>query len=160
MSLEALYETYSAVVRNRCRALLAFPPDVEDAVQEVFARAAFAQAAGSEAMDGYPVPWLLAVARNVCADMHRRRNRETRLGHRLRSERTAPQDPELHAISRLLFQEVSTTWSRGERRAALHRWLGDCTTNETARRMELSPSAVSTMLTRARRKALASVAET
>ncbi|HVV35081.1 MAG TPA: sigma-70 family RNA polymerase sigma factor [Acidimicrobiales bacterium] len=66
----------------RLCAALGSPGEEEDLVQEVYVRALRA-AAGYRA-DAPVLPWLLAIARNVCADDVRRRQRQRRVLERLR----------------------------------------------------------------------------
>lgn len=65
-----------------CRAL-GSPGDEEDLVQETYLRAT--TALGRYRGDAPVRSWLLAIARHVCADHVRRRQRHRRLGERLRS---------------------------------------------------------------------------
>lgn len=66
--------------------------EVDDLVQETYLRAI--PNIGSYRGDASVRSWLLAIARNVCADHVRRRQRERRLIDRLRSRTTEPVAPE------------------------------------------------------------------
>lgn len=76
--------------------VLGSPGLEEDLVQETYVRA-------MRALPSYrgeaPVrAWLLSIARNVCADHVRRRDRQNRLLRRLQLEATSPEEPRHHAV--------------------------------------------------------------
>lgn len=73
--------------------LLGSTGDVEDLVQDVYLRAL--RALPAYRGDAPVLPWLLAIARNVCADDVRRRQRRRRLLERMRATATeaAPAAP-------------------------------------------------------------------
>lgn len=82
-ALEALVVETHGAVRAVCHRL-GSDGEVDDLVQDVYLRAV-------RALPGYrgdaPVlPWLLAIARNTCADHVRRRQRERRLDERAKGE--------------------------------------------------------------------------
>jgi RNA polymerase sigma-70 factor (ECF subfamily) len=75
----------------RLCSLLGSRGEEEDLVQEVYARAL--RGLGSLRTDDAVVPWLLRIARHVCADDVRRRERRRRLAQRLRAQPTDPAPP-------------------------------------------------------------------
>lgn len=81
---ELVRRTQPAVWRL-CTAL-GSPGEEEDLVQEVYLRAL--RSVATYRGDAPVLPWLLTIARNVCADHVRRRQRQRRLAERLRSVAT------------------------------------------------------------------------
>ena len=65
-----LVEAHYSDVYAYCRRHTESVDEAEDAVQEVFLR--FVGASGRYRNDGRPLAYLLTIARNVCADSHRR----------------------------------------------------------------------------------------
>ena len=65
-----LVEAHYSDVYAYCRRHAESVDEAEDAVQEVFLR--FVGASGRYRDDGRPLAYLLTIARNVCADSHRR----------------------------------------------------------------------------------------
>ena len=65
-----LVEAHYSDVYAYCRRHTESVDEAEDAVQEVFLR--FVGASGRYRDDGRPLVYLLTIARNVCADSHRR----------------------------------------------------------------------------------------
>ena len=65
-----LVEAHYSDVYAYCRRHTESVDEAEDAVQEVFLR--FVGASGRYRDDGRPLAYLLTIARNVCADSHRR----------------------------------------------------------------------------------------
>jgi RNA polymerase sigma-70 factor (ECF subfamily) len=80
--------------------ILGSPDEVEDLVQETYLRAM--RSLTSFRGEAPVQAWLLAIARNVCADHVRRRTRRTRLVDRLRAERTEYQQEPTTALDELV----------------------------------------------------------
>ena len=81
-AVTALVDATSTAVGGICR-MLGSPSEIDDLVQETYIRALVS-------LDRYRgtgsvIGWFLAIARNTCADHVRRRQRQARLGERLRS---------------------------------------------------------------------------
>jgi RNA polymerase sigma-70 factor (ECF subfamily) len=80
-AMRALVRLTQPLVWKVCTAL-GSPGDEEDLVQETYLQAV--RSARTYRGDAPVQPWLLAIARHVCADHVRRRQRQRRLGERLR----------------------------------------------------------------------------
>lgn len=83
-SIELLIRSTQPVVWRVCTAL-GSPGEVEDLVSETYLRAL--RGLGSFRAESSVSTWLIAIARNVCADQVRSRARQRRLHERLRSQR-------------------------------------------------------------------------
>jgi len=107
-----LAEHYLPVMRL-CLSRLGDPADAEDATQEVFRRAV--QHSGSLRDD--PLPWLIAVARNVCNDELRRRRRRADVDPADIPSPSAHTTPEGEVVGRMAVVELLGRLTPGERRA-------------------------------------------
>jgi RNA polymerase sigma-70 factor (ECF subfamily) len=99
VALARLVRETQPLVWRCCRAL-GGAGEEEDLVQEVYLRAL-------RSLDGYrgeaPVrAWILSIARHVCADHVRRRERQRRLLHRLRATAVDGYEPPVGPIDDLL----------------------------------------------------------
>lgn len=145
-----LYEAYNKRILRYCVACLRSREEAEDAAQSTFLYAFRALERGIR--PDAEVPWLLAIARNVCMARHRTRGR--------RRERETLHDP-------VVLQDVSAAPERTERlvgledalahlpetqrRAILLREWRGVSYREIADELGLSGAAVETLIFRARR---------
>jgi Sigma-70 region 2 len=114
---DALLAVHYLPVMRLCLSRLRDPADAEDAAQETFRRAV----QNAPGLRGDPLPWLLTVARNVCTDELRRRQRLAGLS--VPDERAADPDPtpEGVVVGRLSAVELLGRLTPGERRAVAAR---------------------------------------
>ncbi len=115
---DGLFAAHYLPVMRLCLSRLRDAADAEDATQEVFRRAV--QHAAE--LRGDPLPWLLTVARHVCADELRRRSRAAGLSAPADAEPAAPQGtPEGLVVGRISAMELLGRLTPGERRAVATR---------------------------------------
>jgi RNA polymerase sigma-70 factor (ECF subfamily) len=106
-------------VMRLCLSRLRDPADAEDATQEVFRRAV----QHGDALRDDPLPWLIAVAKNVCNDELRRRRRHPATVASDSSAMVAPAHttPEVTVVGRMAAMELLGRLTPGERRAVAAR---------------------------------------
>lgn len=145
-----LYEGHAAMVLAICRHLLRDPVEAEDALQQTFLSAQRALRNGSQPRE--PAAWLATIARNECIARIRTRMREP-----------LPTDAEPQAVSPDVHVEAVRREDAAELRAAIAslpaqqrdaiilRELRGLSYDEVAASLALTPSAVESLLFRARR---------
>jgi RNA polymerase sigma-70 factor, ECF subfamily len=151
VATQALYERHAARVLSYCTYRLGSREEAEDAVQTTFMNAF--RALGRGVMPETETAWLLKIAENVC--LSRRRS----LWRRNRIE--SPSDFELivevvPSLSRqrdelIGIEGVLAAMSERQRRAILLREWQGLSYREVAAELDLSQSAVETLIFRARR---------
>jgi RNA polymerase sigma factor (sigma-70 family) len=149
--LGELYTAHFPAVFRLCRNLLWDPEDAADAAHDVFARAA--RIGVPIGTDNHSRAWLLAVARNRCIDLLRRRARQDRALVRAGADAEPMADPERVTLDRHLVRQVLSQLTPRERRllwlsAVEHRSL-----QEIAAGLRLTYVAAGQALHRARRRA-------
>jgi RNA polymerase sigma-70 factor, ECF subfamily len=148
---EALYTQYHRTVSGLCSALLRDRAEAEDAAQQTFLSAHRALVNGSEPKE--PAAWLATIARNECWSRIRTRMREPLPTEDL--EAVSASDPVAEAIRRA---DLAALWTaiealpRAQRNALLLREFGGLSYEELAAALEVSDSAVESLLFRARRR--------
>jgi RNA polymerase sigma factor (sigma-70 family) len=145
-----LYEQHGAMVLAICRRLLRDPSEAEDAAQQTFLSAQRALQNGSRVHE--PAAWLATIARNECVTRSRARRREP-----------PPTDaeptmvgPDAHADAERRERVESLRDAIGslpeqQREAILLREVRGLSYDEVAESLALSPSAVESLLFRARK---------
>jgi RNA polymerase sigma-70 factor, ECF subfamily len=149
--LATLYASNFASVFKACRGVLQSTEDAADATHEVFLRAVQAAPRGALRIDSRA--WLLAVARNYCCDLLRRRERLGRALVTLAAGSDHPAEVEAEVVDRQMLDRILGQLRVRERQvlwqsAVEHRPLG-----EIARRLGLSYVAAAQLLHRARKRA-------
>lgn len=143
---EALYLAQHQRISALCFAMLHDRADAEDAVQETFARVA----QRIDRLEGDPAGYLMVVARNVCRDELRRRQRR-----RTDLDFTAPRlerPPEDAAVDRGLLRFVWRRLEATERRLFMHAFSG-LSLGEIAEQTGVSVDCAAQRMSRARRHA-------
>ena len=149
-----LFDAHARLVLGLCRTLLRDPHDAEDAAQQVFLNAHRALLNGTTPLD--PAAWLAAIARNEC---------RARIGRRLARPDPLPllddvvaasaaSDPVVQADQRAEVDALTTALTElpsRQREAVVLREVHGLSYQEVAAAMSVSPPAVESMLSRARR---------
>jgi RNA polymerase sigma-70 factor (ECF subfamily) len=149
---EELYARYARTVSGLCRALLRDRTEAEDAAQQAFLSAHRALLNGAEPRE--PAAWLATIARNECWARIRTRMREPLPTDELDTVSTA-HDPLEEAIRRA---DLALLWSAvaalplPQRNALLLREFGGLSYEELAEALDVSGSAVESLLFRARQR--------
>jgi RNA polymerase sigma factor (sigma-70 family) len=149
-----LYERHHRAIFRFCLRQLRRREDADDAAQTTFLYALLSLRKG--VVPQLEVPWLLAIARNVCSTRHRSRSR--------RSAHESPHD--LDSVQHLLagpervelatsedFREALAAIPEGQRRALLLREWQGLSYDEIGAELGLSQPATEALLFRARRSA-------
>jgi RNA polymerase sigma factor (sigma-70 family) len=149
--LASLYESNFASVFKACRSILKSTDDAADAAHEVFLRAVQAAPRNALAIDSRA--WLVAVARNYCCDLLRRRERLGRALTTLAAGSNHPAEVEGAVVDRQVLDGILVQLRPRERQvlwqsAVEHRPLA-----EIARHLGLSYVAAAQLLHRARKRA-------
>jgi len=128
---EALLAAHYLPVMRLCLSRLRDPADAEDAAQETFRRAV----QNAAALRDDALPWLLTVARNVCTDELRRRQRMAGMVLPDDAAPDAGPTPEGVVVGRLSAVELLGRLTPGERRAVAARLgsLGETPATSTTR---------------------------
>jgi RNA polymerase sigma factor (sigma-70 family) len=152
--IAALFDQHGRMVVALCRALLRDPEDAEDAAQQSFLNAHRALLNGTRPVD--PPAWLATIARNEC---------RARISARLTRPRPVPlsedvaelrpaSDPASQADRRAEIQAFTaalTELPERQREAVVLRDVHGLSYQEVAVAMSVSPPAVESLLSRARR---------
>ena len=155
-TVEDAFRLHHQAVHRCCLRHLRNPYDAEDAVQEVFRRA-FEHGSTMTATD---LRWLLAVARNVCADELRRRQRGRRAMARLGplhaqeqiAARQHAQDAESIAVNTMFTSQLLARLSPAERRVVSAAVFEDQSLAGVARASGTVESTARVLMSRARHK--------
>jgi RNA polymerase sigma-70 factor (ECF subfamily) len=134
-------EQYAAVYRYVMRRVE--EPAVQDLVAETFLIAWRRQGE----LSGHPLPWLLGVARRVCANHLRARGRRAALGERVAAQRQPDTGPRLE--DRGLKQALASLSDRDREAVMLIGWDG-LTNREAAQVLGCSAATFAVRLHRAR----------
>lgn len=145
-----LFEAHSVQLLSYCRRHLPAGADAEDAVQTTFLYALRALRRGVEP-ECEPA-WLTAIAKNVCFTQLRTLGRRGPVAADVELDRIALAEPEPEETELLAaLPGALAALPENQRNALLMReWLG-LGAGEIAERLELTPTATSALLTRARR---------
>jgi RNA polymerase sigma factor (sigma-70 family) len=152
--IAALFDEHGRMVLALCRTLLRDPDDAEDAAQQTFLSAHRALVNGTHPLD--PPAWLATIARNEC---------RARIAARLAKPRPLPlsedvaearpsSDPESQAGRReeiAAFTAALAELPERQREAVVLRDVHGLSYQEVAVAMSVSPPAVESLLSRARR---------
>jgi RNA polymerase sigma-70 factor (ECF subfamily) len=145
---------YLTIVRL-CMRQLGDPNDAEDAAQETFRRA-LQQRGG---VVGDPLPWLIAVARNVCIDeLRRRRSGRTALertaaaGSVAQTDSEVEDNPERVVVGRMFVHELLGRLTPAERRVVAGTVIDGQSGGEVAESLGVTASTTRVLLARAREK--------
>ncbi len=161
LDLERTFREHNQAVYRYCRSRLRNPVDAEDAVQEVFARAAQKQ----QELDEDVLPWLITVARHICLDEQRR---ISQLGGRAMGDdadlarlldATATGNPEKATIGRIRVAQMLEVLTPAEQTAVRQTWIYGHTEAGAAKTMGVTRGTTSQLLTRARKRLVASLAK-
>lgn len=146
-AFEQLYRRHAGDVYRYALALMARPADAEDITQTTFLNA-YRSFKGGEQPER-PLNWLIAISHNVCRQRFRqqaRRPREVPLDREVAGEPLGEPPPRVDELQQALSQ-----LSSNQRAALVLREVEGLSYAEIAERLELSTSAVETLLFRARR---------
>jgi RNA polymerase sigma factor (sigma-70 family) len=149
--LERLFDLHAVALRRYATALLRNPSDAEDVVQQTFLKALRAFRAGARPQQSRR--WLVAIAHNECR-MHFRRasRRPTEVALDLALDLTIDRSPESEAYPSLQeIREALGQLAQSQRTALVLRELEGRPYAEIAGVLDVSESAVETLLFRARR---------
>jgi RNA polymerase sigma-70 factor (ECF subfamily) len=151
--LERMFRNHAPAVRALCSARLRHLPDVEDAVQETFHRAAQNRRAVPEGELG---PWLSRIAINVCNDEFRRRRRIVISEPDGTTQDPTPEaNPESSVLSRLAVEQLLDHLTPAERRVVTRKWLLGQSHVHTGSELQIRDSTARALLTRARKRLIA-----
>ena len=148
-AIEILFERYSSQLLRFCRGRLGSQEDAEDALQLTYLYALLALRRG--VTPAFESAWLHKIADNVC------RSRKRSAGRRDRMEVTADTDelklasPEADATALIGIDDALAAIPARQRQAILLREWQGLSYKEIARQLDLSQSAVETLIFRARR---------
>jgi RNA polymerase sigma-70 factor (ECF subfamily) len=145
-----LFAEHSRMVLGLCRLLLRNPNEAEDATQQVFLSAHRAVLGGSVPREA--PAWLAAIARNECRARIRARMREPLSVPELPSNLPDPVASAIRTVDLDGLRDALSTLPRRQRRACLLRELGGLSYGELGRALGTSPSAVESLLFRARQQ--------
>jgi RNA polymerase sigma-70 factor (ECF subfamily) len=138
-----LYRRYHVDVFRYAVVLTKSPDDAEDIASEAFARALFAWSRGREP-EGPPLPWLLAIARNLATDRWRRARRAVQgIASRSSADGTAQIE------SMVWLQAISNVLPPRQREVVALRYYRDLGDGEIAKIMGLTESGVRSLVSRA-----------
>jgi RNA polymerase sigma factor (sigma-70 family) len=145
-----LFEAHSAEVLGYCRRHLPSGADAEDALQTTFLYALRALRRGVE--PECETAWLTSIAKNVCFTQLRTLGRRGPVAADVELDRIALAEPEPEETEFLaVLPGALAALPENQRNALVMReWLG-LGAGEIAERLELTPTATSALLTRARR---------
>lgn len=150
LDFDALVQAGQGPVTRYLLARLGSRAEAEELAQETFVRAYCAISGGERPQ--YPVPWLLAIARNVLlnalrGERYQRQLRE-RMGHLLGFEWQSPWRDRL--ADRLVIEEAVDSLPEELRSPVLLHYFAGLSTPEVAHHLAITPGAVKTRLWRAR----------
>lgn len=154
LDLERAFRDHNQAVYRYCRSRLRNPVDAEDAVQEVFARAAQKQ----QDLDEDVLPWLITVARHICLDEQRRMSQ---LGARSVGDDedlarlvddSATGNPEGTTIGRIRVGEMLEVLTPAEQLAVRETWIHGHTEAGAANKLGVTRGTSSRLITRARKR--------
>src|SRR5258708_1813261 len=159
LDLERAFRDHNQAVYRYCRSRRRNHVDAEDAVQEVFARAALKQ----RDLDEDVLPWLITVARHICLDEQRRLSQMGRdLGDDEDLERlvdgTATGNPERETIGRIRVAQMLEVLTPAEQVAVRQTWIHGHTGAGAANTMGVTRGTTSRLITRARQRLIAYLA--
>jgi RNA polymerase sigma-70 factor, ECF subfamily len=144
-----LFEAHSAELLGYCRRHLPSGADAEDALQTTFLYALRALGRGIE--PECETAWLTAIAKNVCFTQLRTLGRRGPVAADVELDRIALAEPEPETDFLAALPGALAALPENQRNALVMReWLG-LGAGEIAERLELTPTATSALLTRARR---------
>jgi RNA polymerase sigma factor (sigma-70 family) len=142
-----LYRRHVDDVYRYAAALLRNPADAEDVVQTTFLNAFRAMEQGQRPR--YPLSWLMAIAHNVCRQRYRQQS--TRLQEVAFEDDLASAEDEEDGVSAEDIRRALSQLSFNQRAAIVMREMEGRSYAEIAERLEISHSAVETLIFRARR---------
>jgi RNA polymerase sigma-70 factor, ECF subfamily len=149
--LASLYESNFGSVFKACRRILKSTDDAADAAHEVFLRAVQAAPRNALAIDSRA--WLVAVARNYCCDLLRRRERLGRALSTLAAGSNHPAEVEGAVVDRQVLDGILVQLRPRERQALWQSVVEHRPLAEIARHLGLSYVAAAQLLHRARKRA-------
>jgi RNA polymerase sigma factor (sigma-70 family) len=148
---QGLYERHAAKILSYCRRRLGSREEAEDAVQTTFMNAF--RAFGNGVVPTSEMAWLFKIAENVCLSRRRsswRRNRIESTSDLELLEQVVP-SPRRHRDELIGIESALAAMPEQQRRAiVLREWQG-LSYREVGAELELSQSAVETLIFRARR---------
>jgi RNA polymerase sigma factor (sigma-70 family) len=149
--LAHLYEANFAAVFTVCRSVLKSTEDAADAAHEVFIQSV--DTIDVTASSARKRAWLLAVARNHCLDILRRRKRLSSVLTRLAVDANATSEPERSVVDRDTLRTVLRPLATRERRVLWQSAVEERPLAEIASHLGLSYMAAAQFVHRARRRA-------
>jgi RNA polymerase sigma-70 factor, ECF subfamily len=152
-----LFEEHSRRIYLYCLRHLRSPEEAEDAVQATYLSACRHLMRGFEPEAAQA--WLLKVAENECNSRHRSRSRRARLesGHDIEMIEETIAAPERAPDELFGIEDALATLPEQQRRAILLREWQGLSYREVAAELDLSQSAVETLIFRARRSLAAAL---
>lgn len=154
--IDPAFRAHYFTILRLCMRQLGDRSDAEDAAQETFRRALQQR----EGMIGDPLPWLIAVARNVCIDELRRRRtgrnaleRSAAEGNGVHAEGDGSSaNPERVVVGRMFVRELLDRLTPAERRVVAGSLIEGQSGGELAASLGVTASTARVLLARARGK--------
>jgi RNA polymerase sigma-70 factor, ECF subfamily len=153
--IDPAFRAHYFTILRLCMRQLGDRSDAEDAAQETFRRALQQR----EGMIGDPLPWLIAVARNVCIDELRRRRSGRNALERSAAEGTTGSaegdgsaNPERVVVGRMFVHELLDRLTPAERRVVAGSLIEGQSGGELAASLGVTASTARVLLARARSK--------
>jgi RNA polymerase sigma-70 factor, ECF subfamily len=151
VATQALYERHAARVLGYCKYRLGSREEAEDAVQTTFMNAF--RALGRGVVPETETAWLLRIAENVCLSLRRAAWRRNRIESPIDLDLIGDivPGPSSQSDDLIGIEGVLAAMSERQRRAILLREWQGLSYREVAAELDLSQSAVETLIFRARR---------
>lgn len=146
---QRLFERFSGPIYGYCLNRLGGPEEAEDAVQTTFLNAVRALRRG--VVPEFEAAWLYTIAENVCRERHRSAGRRLEVVRDPMVIEESAQAAQSRNDELLGLDEALGRMAPRQRRALLLREWKGLSYREIAQELRLSPSAVETLLFRARR---------
>jgi RNA polymerase sigma-70 factor (ECF subfamily) len=154
--IDPAFRAHYFTILRLCMRQLGDRSDAEDAAQETFRRALQQR----EGMIGDPLPWLIAVARNVCIDELRRRRTGRNALERSAAEGSGVHgegdgsnaNPERVVVGRMFVRELLDRLTPAERRVVAGSLIEGRSGGELAASLGVTASTARVLLARARGK--------
>ena len=154
-AIDPAFNAHYLTILRLCMRQLGDRSDAEDATQETFRRALQQR----EMVVGDPLPWLIAVARNLCIDELRRRRTGRGVLERTAAQSTGTQEdaasvenPERVVVGRMFVNELLGQLTPAERRVVAGTLVDGQCGGDLAASLGVTTSTARVLLARARQK--------